>query len=142
MVYKDGSWGEKAKIRSKLRLEYFKGYVKKKYERSFNSFGSVGELLALKILKGSVLVRKSECDLMWDTKKIEVKTSLYNGKFYKFHTGRQKGKADYFLLVCVAKKGMIDKIYFIPDHLIPSAESINIKKDNKWNKFIIESGVK
>lgn len=109
MPYKTGSWGEQAKARSKERIEYFRKLNKtrheQQYKKRFRSFGSLGELIALKFLNNSILVRKQGFDITWKNQKIEVKISAYKEKYkyWLFHTGRQKNKTNYFFLILTEK---------------------------------------
>ena len=148
MPYKE-TWGEKAQERSKRRLEYFKKYRKNHYKKRFNGFGSKGELIALKIFKDAILLRKSGFDLIWQNERIEVKISHFQklgggtstSWGWAFHTRRQKGKTDYFLLICLNQKLIIEKIYFIPDNLIPNTLRVDINKNGKrFEKYKLRGG--
>ena len=142
MPYKTGTWGKQAKSRNKKRLEYFKEYTKKKYRRAFNSLGSLGELIALKILNNSMLMRKPNYDLLWQNKKIEVKISHFRkDKCWDFSTRRQKGRVDWFFIICLNNKNIIEKIYFIPDDKIVKGLRIKNNKysENKWGIYRIKS---
>lgn len=159
MPYADGSWGENNKKRSKRRLEYFKQYQKEhphfydktnyktNYKRKFEGFGSLGEKIGLQILLNSKLVRKKYFDIEWENKKVEVKIAkLSKRNDWKFHTERQKGHTDYFLLICteIDKKTVL-RIYLIPDSYIRVIQPthVSLRKDrDRFVNFRIESEVK
>jgi hypothetical protein len=148
MTYKTGVWGEQAKERSRRRSEYFKNRHKQKNNFNTQGLGSFGEYLGLKILNGSTLERKSEYDILWKNKKIEVKTASFqerkNNNYIKqwvFNTDRQKGKTDYFLLILTEKdKKTILKIYLIPDDQIMSKSKLTISENqlSLYEKYMVE----
>ena len=122
MTYIDGSWGEKAKERSKRRKEYFKKYRQNKpqYKGFRKSSFYQGEVLALEILKGSKRIYRP-CDLSWRGKFVDVKTSLpikdntKRNYRWKFSISRQNDVADFFLLICKNFHGSVAEIYLVPN---------------------------
>ena len=143
MPYTTGTWGEQAKKRSKKRLEYFKSryYLEKQPD---TRIGTLGELLAVQILEGSKLDLKSTHDLLWQGKKIEVKTSAkkQNDKRndYNFWVSKkQLENADYFLLVCLNETRVVMAIYFLPNKAITKQGFlVSDSLKNKYNKYRIE----
>lgn len=156
MTWKSGSWGKEAKERSKKRSEYFKNRYKYKCNIGLHiglhneGFGSKGELIALKILNNSILVRKSGYDLIWQDKKIEVKIATFKPihkskptiQSWIFNIGRQKDKTDLFFLIGMNKeKNSIERMYLIPNQDMPNIKTLCIgKKSKRFIKFIIKRG--
>lgn len=147
MPYKTGEWGNEAKARSKRRREYFLEYRKTHpskscYKRSFKGFGSLGEIIGLKIFEGSVLVRRPNFDITWKDKKIEIKIATLQNKRnrWTFSTGRQKGKTDYFLLIGMDKdRKNIVKIYFIPDNVMDNRKYTTLgMRSKRFKEFRME----
>ena len=126
MTYKTGSWGNQAKERSKRRRKYFLDYIDKK--GAHRGLGYLGELEATIILKGSSRNYKG-IDLDWNGKKIDVKTSSFHDWYsrWTFWLKKQRGKCDYFLLLCKDLNGKTLFIFLIPDKEIQE-NSLIIKK--------------
>lgn len=150
MTYIDGSWGEKAKNRSKNRREYFRIYRrthpsknpnKYKYEHYGQSIGYKSEIEAIKILVGSKRIMRP-CDLEWEGKLVDVKTAIKrkgkgrNTYTWNFLLKKQKGKIDLFLILCRDEKERIEHIFLIPDKdLKVNNLSISERKINKYMKY-------
>ena len=139
MTYKTGTWGEKAKIRSKKRLNYFKKRYQQKYRtaklaksQKSNPSGVIGEELALKIFKGCRLVRNRGFDLKWGKCRIEVKTAIpkKNREGWNFTTVHiQKNKTDFFLFICLNEKYQPERIYLVPNREILT-KTVYLKKES------------
>jgi hypothetical protein len=130
------------------RREYFKkrrdalnakkGKVPREYRTDRSTYeqrhitGGNGELKALEILKGSTLDRKhGSCDVRWEGKKVEVKTSIKRHPIilsrktrefvecptfgWRFDVKRQRGRADLFLLILNDLEGRVEYVLLIPD---------------------------
>ncbi len=166
MTFKTGTWGEQAKLRSSKRREYFKKYrrlhprnskafnksIKSSYISHGTSVGYKGEIEALSILKGSKRIFKP-CDLEWKGKLVDVKTGikhLYVNKHvngdrvsgntykWKFLLSKQKGKVDYFLVICKDLDERIEHIFLIPDKEIEVKNlSIPEKNIHKYSKYLL-----
>ncbi len=103
----------------------------------------IGELEAVKILKNSIDRNKQErasFDILWEGKKIDVKTSHY--KTYKDRMGKngnaicssrwkfkltQRGLVDYFLLICF-ENDKISYVFLIPDKEFGDNKYFNLPK--------------
>jgi hypothetical protein len=145
MTYIEGSWGERAKLRSQSRNEYFKNYRRlhpQKYIGYGSSLGYKGELIGLKVLKGSKKINRP-CDLSWRGKLVDVKTAKPTsqkggGNRWKFLLVKQKNKVDLFLLI---RKDIYDKVIDI--HLIPGEKirgtniSFNERTVIKYSKYLL-----
>ena len=149
MTYKTGAWGEKAKIRSAKRKQYFREYKKlhPQYERKGQSgFGRDGELEAIKLLKGAIDRNKNtvaDYDISWNGQKIEVKTAHLKhykdgSANWKFYLKRQKGKVDFFLLLCFIESELAYS-FLIPDSEL-KVISVNIAFSTvkKYFKYLIQ----
>lgn len=154
MPYKTGDWGEQAKERSSRRKEYFKNRIraivkieKHKKEEDETGLGAYGERLALKILQGSTLERKSGYDILWKNKKIEVKISNCQKqintfiKKWFFNVQRQRNKTDYFLLILINKdKENILKVFLMPNSDISGKSTLSISENqlSLYEKYMVE----
>jgi hypothetical protein len=146
MPYKTGTWGEQAKERSNRRLEYFRRYDRRKSgdgrgkSREYYSIGKKGELEIEKLLTGCRRKRLKEIyDYDWDGKKIDVKTGVFSAKRkgWKFLLYKQKGKVDYFLIVCKDIEEKTIYIFMIPDKQLPKNNlSIPVKGIDKFMKYL------
>ena len=157
MTYKSGSWGDKAKARSKSRITYFSEYRKlhpqnNHYSSYGTSLGYGGELLAQTILKGSKRIHRPS-DLQWEGKLVEVKTAKkqllsnkniqgtrISGNTYrwKFLLTKQKGKVDLFFLICKDINDNVQYILLIPDKdLRFNNLSITEHTIRKYSKYIL-----
>ena len=143
MPYKSGTWGREAQIRNKKRLKYFAEHNYKRNHgllKKRTDLGYIGEEEALKILNGSIRYSR-EIDLIWNGKKIDVKTATvcFEGKYYnhprwRFTITPQKGKCDYFIFICKNKTKETRYIFIIPDKEISNKISLTIT-ETKVNKF-------
>jgi len=148
MPYKTGSWGKQAKDRYKKRqlsgelkkrsLDYYHKNKKGEY-----SIGYIGELEAKNILHTKKIDKKFGYDFVWKNKKIDVKTSIikkhpkWNTNYWKFLLYHQKGKVDYFLIICKDVGKKTKYIFLIPDKDLPNNNLvINIHKVNKYFRYL------
>lgn len=157
MPYKEGSWGERAKIRSKKRTSYFREYrrehpsksaYKRKTKDDINpTFGRMGELEALKILRGALDKNKEgigKYDIEWNGFKIDVKTSnimcTKDGTVrWKFML-KQIDIVDYFLILCF-NNGLLEYTLLIPSGDIKHLKHLSISKKNlpsKYGKYLVK----
>ena len=166
MTYKTGSWGDKAKNRSKRRQEYFREYrrlhpqkynpnskrKKSHYEPYGTSLGFKGEILAQDYLKGAKKINRP-CDYSWQGKLVDVKTAIkqkmtnkhVNGEIvktstyrWKFLLEKQKGKVDLFFIICKDLEDRVEYIFLIPDKDISCKNlSISEKRIEKYSKYLV-----
>src|SRR5665648_62168 len=132
MPFKSGSWGVQGRERSIRRREYFKNYaIRNRNHDGIPGLGSLGESLALDLLKNSVKRNTASYDLVWNGKKVEVKTSRptknRDGTFrdgYKFNIRlNQKENSDYIVLLCLSHQNYLLDAYCIPSHLLQMTSS-------------------
>ena len=156
MTYETGTWGAKAKARAKKRRAYFREYRRlhpqtQKYESHGTSLGYRGEVLAQEILQGAIKINQP-CDLRWEGKLVEVKTSIktlmtnrnlkgdtvpcktYRWKFLL----KQKGIAELFFLVCKDTEDKVQYILLIPDKDL-NAKHLSIAETSisKYSKYLL-----
>ncbi len=120
MPYKRDPWGIKEKERSKRRLEYFRNrqrLLSKNKNRA--SIGFIGEIEAKDIFKTGKLPNNAGADFNYKNKLIDVKTALPTKNGNKFHWKfllyKQKGKIDYFLIICKDFDKRTKYMFMIPD---------------------------
>lgn len=109
------------------------------------SLGYRGEEEANNLLKGSKRQERNKADLMWQGKRIEVKTakptrSLGHKKdWWKFLLYKQKGKTDYFLFICKDKEERTICIFLIPDKdLEKNNFCFSMDKLNIYKKYLLK----
>lgn len=152
MPYKTGTWGEQAKKRSKERCVYRKLYNQSRkngIRKVVQTFGLLGEKVALDILQGATLGSKlrnqsNQVDIQWKDKNVEVKSSnlhKFKGNVNKSwcfsFKKKQKILNDYFLLLCF-NNGVLLKSILIPSNEITQDSTITFLEDSKkYDKFLI-----
>ncbi|HTB31416.1 MAG TPA: hypothetical protein VK808_05275 [Bacteroidia bacterium] len=136
---------KRAKIRDKIPVS-----IRSAKNNTFGTDGLEGEKIALSILPESVHIHRP-CDLFWKGKFIDVKTSkkmsttmidYKTGKSialktfrWKFILSRQKGKVDFFLLICKNQDNKVEHIFLIPDKDLPNNLSIAESNIPKFEKY-------
>jgi hypothetical protein len=125
MPYKTGSWGIQAKERNRRR------------RKGSTSIGYIGELQAEKLLLTSKLPNYCKADFKYKGKFVDVKTSLPDKRgYWKFNLYKQKGKIDYFLIICKNKDKRTEYIFLIPDkELKKNNLCIHIDKVKRFLKY-------
>ena len=146
MPYKDGSWGEKAKLRSNGRRQYFRdraAEIRHSTPGNFDSIGYIGEELGLHVLVGSKKIGRP-CDLDWRGKLVDVKTALPTNNTnggkprWKFLLTKQKGIADFFLIICKNIDNTVQYIFLILDKDIKYKNlSFSSEGALKYSKYLL-----
>ena len=143
MPYKTGSWGVQAQERSKRRKSYFQQkkeeYFKRLGLKYHEGVGYVGEGEALQVLKVKDRSSDRSFDILWNNKKVDVKTAIINKSRWQFDLHRQKGKIDYFLILCKNKKKETQYMFLIPDEdLKVKGLVISENRIMKYKDYLIE----
>lgn len=123
------------------RTEYFREYKRRKRKSvKIKENGSLGECLALILLKGSELVRKPTHDIEWKGLRVEVKTALPKESAWEFHSReKQLAGCDYFFLVCLNKISLPIKYYLVPQHAIKTKTIyISNYEGNQYARYLME----
>lgn len=143
MVYKTGTYGIQAKERYERRKTEGKcGYKNK------NGLGYQGEKEAGKIMPGCKrLGHKEIVDYEWKGKLVEVKTAKItkrgrskNGR-WNFLLYKQKGKCDYFMIICRDENNKTEHMFLIPDKdLFSNNLTFSRLTVSKYAKYSFEGG--
>lgn len=81
--------------------------------------GNQGEKEAAEIMGNAVyLGHHSIADFNWNGKFIEVKTATLNTNGWTFNLCKQRGRVDYFLMICKSSCGLTQHILFIPGEIL------------------------
>ena len=140
MTYKTGAWGIQAQLRSTRRRKYFRDR-RRNLVKGKESLGFVGEMETAKLLGEDKLPNKSGSDFEYIGKSIDVKTALptKNGKNFRwrFLLYTQKGKVDFFLIICKDINKKTKYMFLIPDNDIKVKNlSISEKSVNKYINYL------
>lgn len=154
MTYSDGAWGLKAKLRSVRRKKYFREYRRlhpQRYESYGESLGYKGEVLAQDYMKGAIRINRPS-DYKWKGKLVDVKTSTKTKTFNRHVNGErvetnvyrwkflltQKGKIDFFFLICKDLEDKVQYIFLVPDADLTSKHlSISENQVSKYLKYLL-----
>lgn len=155
MPYADGTWGKKAKERSKKRAEYFREYTRKrKGKRSLTDFdmfsrkgiGAYGEFVVRNLLPDCEWVNLPSHDIEHDNNKIEIKTARerkHDPNSWEFSFTPNQLNIDFAYLVCVTGENNVVAIYKVPHSFFQLKDTGHktsrvVRGGGKYDRFLIE----
>lgn len=136
-MFSSGTWGQKAKERSKKRLEYFKQYSWLKYRGIFRpkaTTGRLGESYAHMLMYDGRRENAATHDFVWKRRRIEVKTSEGTDRWLFIIPKIQREGSKHVLLFCLTNGNPV-AMYFLPSRVVPQAVRITPRTLKRYQMF-------